>query len=695
MLNYKKIKNSLLYNDLNTLEIKFNNITQYQFKQLYNYLEKNIYNQEKELSTMYYNENIRKITLLNNNENTYLEKNIVDIFNNPLYNITVNIVEYKNNKNDTLIYTNSRDKVKSKYIFNIGLDEYIIELTDIIELNENNFNNIYEIELKYKFDHNIKEQNLDSVIYDLLLIINNTNVLYTNDTRIQLIKDCNNALQSKNIDHIDNILLQPNNFTYNDLEDISKNYITSIKAKGSRKMLIIHKTGIWFVYPPYEYNLIIEVNDTIKNFVNSFHVTIFDGELIKPLNNNELYFNYKYWYLCYDCLIFNNNNIINKTFYDRIDYAKVLNSVLSTYVKDNYLKISLQTTKNNNNIDNFYENNRSMLELSKQLNYANDGLIYKPAYGIYNKAYKWMDEDEMCIDFIVHEYYGMFNLYVYNNNTEIKFIGTDNYPFTNDMILQESIKLLQDNNTTHIMSFKWNNIIKKLVAIEIRNKKQADTMEIAISKWYLMLNPITSEDIKGNSTTYFMIYMNELINSLLKLHVSCHDVVLNIVDSNNNFIIHNTLKYLNNINPKHITTMEDNIDKVDVITIILSLSKYWENENELNYLVQYINKHLNKNGKIVFMTLSADDILYLFKEDTNSLVINNVILKINDNKIILSNGYNNEYVENLIFLDELTMKLKLHNIELMQQTRISNNLLSSSYNVLSSLYCYGYYQKNY
>jgi hypothetical protein len=546
------------------------------------------------------------------------DSQLIDVIQNNTYGFIVDIVIHGN-----------QSQIQG-YQINIDLDIYIIVLTPEL------------LTIQIQFD-TLNQQNIDNLLTNLLRIMNGTFINYAQATKNLLMNDINVALS-------ENKLLSLANFNQ------IFNTVVSIKPHGKRAMLIIHSTGLWFVHND-EYNLLIEPNEKINNLLNAFNTTIFDGYLVKPLNTRLFDFNYMYWYLCTDCLVFSKTNVTNADYVDRIDYAKVLSSLMSTYIDDTFLKVSLQTTRYTNNINTFYENTYYMLKLTEGLNYNTVGLTFK-SINHYQSSIDWIDPTQLTV-----------NLKVDNNHL-----------FTSDNQLFTKIEYEGQNQTS---SFRWNVVTKQLD--QIKSVKKTDDLTTALDKWHFMQNPIIYDDVIGNSMTYLKYNMSQFITNLLSVHIKPSDKVLTL--SKNNLFYDVTLP---STDPKNILTLKSVKNPVDVI-VLTSLSKYWEYEDKLNGLVKTCNLHLKPNGKILFFTLSGDHLDYLMKE-SKEVTLSPVTLINNDN-IITINYENKSIIENKAYLQDLTTKLIKQNIHLTQFNRFESDNLSHPMQILSSLFCYGYYTK--
>ena len=133
-----------------------------------------------------------------------------------------------------------------------------------------------------------------------LKIVQDTKILYKLSNKYFVINDCSRILQqlyhitpieSKNELRI-NLLVQPRNLrlsevTYGQIAGGDIEYMVTPKADGERKILYVHRQyGMWLLAPPMHARKILErgVTDQINEFLDLYHETILDGELIPEEN---------------------------------------------------------------------------------------------------------------------------------------------------------------------------------------------------------------------------------------------------------------------------------------------------------------------------------------------------------------------------------------------------------------------------
>ena len=459
-------------------EIKFNHIN----AKKYNRLLSAFKNGTKEYSKISFDNKLKKRTMIGNT--IWQNKTILNTIKGDLYDVlTVQESDTTEPANFNSNYT--REKFQTHYHI-AGYDLY---LSKIMTKDKNIMTNQYEVQL----DYDEANDKLNTIIEQLLLTMNDTNVVYTEAQRLLLVNDCNKALNINN-NNMPSVFVKTKHL---DIKEIDYNvpYIVSTKAKGKRRMLIIHTTGIWLVNPPFDYNLLISYDgnnlDVFGYFINSWNVSMFDGTLVKPLNSTEYEFNYLNWFLCHDCLVFNKKDIRGNDYVERIDKVKTLNSLITRYVKDDFLKVSMQTTRVYNNFKEFYLATRQILNLQEVLNYDHDGLMFT-AVNHYQTLYKWIPPSEITFDLAIYES-GVPNkitLHVYDENLQ-KDVPLDSIiEFDESMIVQDSFDSLE--GTKKIGQCGWSSNLSQMYLIKVRNdKSQADSVYMVLDNWKNVNDPLT------------------------------------------------------------------------------------------------------------------------------------------------------------------------------------------------------------
>jgi hypothetical protein len=367
------------------------------------------------------------------------------------------------------------------------------------------------------------------------------------------------------------------------------------------------------------------------------------------------------------------------------------------------------------------------------------------------------------------------DLYVFdeNNNKEIKFEGNNRYPLTSkEILINYNIIDFNKAPTGTVVEFEWKWNQDKTTGYfqprKIRTDKiSANKLTVAKDNWNDIHSPITSSSISGENNELVYKYHNKIktsLYSLIKKHNIFNPIILDIgsgrggdihkwndleptaiiaVEPNKDnlqelknrltkstlndkvYIVEtsfdNSIEDYNKITSavKNITHKQSKelvgnsvgIAKVDVITLMLSMSFFWKSKESLDFLVNIISNNLNPGGLVLFLTIDGNTLEQFFEPVFSNITqgknpitkkildaeitlypkIDNSISR--DVNIVLPNTIVGEQHEYLVYINDLTKKLEKNNIILLEQYRCeSEKFLSNENKLFSSLYSYGYYK---
>jgi SAM-dependent methyltransferase len=656
-----------------------------------------------------------------------------------------------------------RNRKRHSFIF----DTTRVDITDVTEILDKNAKNKYEVEIELLNDSdNYSDKyiedlvnNYDNVIKYIYEKMYDTNELFTINTKKLVYNNINNIIEINNLVKARNI--KYNDIQYNKFFRDDKYYLT-YKADGVRKLLYIHSTGIWLIYSYNEFNLVVKENATNKKFLNEFSGTILDGELLPinkykvPININSNIKDYIRIYIGFDCLSYKTKNITDKLYIERLNMLNVVIKNIQDNIKNSYLYITRKRTEIIDTPEQFFILVKNFLDRKDDLPYQEDGLIFTKNNVYASTPLKWKDPKNITIDFNVSWGQDNIELSVYDDEKKdnVLFQGSDRYPFIGDKnnirIDNGIIDNLSINNNT-IVEFEWIWIDENNGYFQPRvirfDKIGANKLKVAQHNWDDIMQPIWKEDITGETNKLVYKYHNRVKDLLYAKINFTNPTILDIgsgrggdiykwsrfgdfkviaVEPNENNLqeFENRLSNSNikdkvhiiktsGQNTKEITEQVKiitNNTKVDVITLMLSMSFFWESEKTLNSLVNTIVKNLKSGGIILFLTINGDTLEQLFEPafSDNIDITTQKTKTISDAQIILHPksksfgrmvditlpdtivGTQTEYV---VHINDLTQKLLKHNILLIEQNRCEKEkLLSNSSLLFSSLYSYGYYK---
>lgn len=474
----------------------FAGITDQQYQLVIDYMHQLHVTAERTQITTHHNHNVKK--MITSNNTTWSTMKVYQYLNNSDFNLHL-YIQQSSAQNEPVSFTPSmtKDKMKQEY-----------QLTPHIQLvlSETHFNNqlttVYEASFQF---HDMGLLTLvEEIVKDVLRVINQTEILYTNTERLLMVHDCQKILQLSITNHLTIPLSKCQFIKLTDLKKLEGTYVVSTKAKGERRLLIIHLTGVWLVSPkpPHQYNLVLRYHPTILTtpiayFIHAWNTSILDGELITAINKTEWDFNFKYWYLTYDCLAFNKRDVRQLDYATRMDYAITCKRIWPWYWDESYFTLSTQTQRGitNNIPDVMYQKIEEILALSETLNYEHTGLIFTPVNEPYINSvkYKYLDPTSTTIDFAIYNtgHPEFLKLYVYDETLEkeVEFKGTGKYPFDNT--ITQTLLPASYYNKKMIAECTWDNDFESIKLVKIRpDKRQADSVELALENWENMVSPV-------------------------------------------------------------------------------------------------------------------------------------------------------------------------------------------------------------
>ena len=437
-----------------------------------------------------------------------------------------------------------RERTRHSFIMENGLIQ--VDMTEVMMSGEDRIARArYEVEVEFlgeEKDLPLFEEHI-AIIFRLL---RGTNLIYDNVTKDKLIRETVKILGQTRGDMIDkDVLVEARNIKRRDLVwggivgNRDTSYMVTYKADGLRKMLIIHSSGIWLVYPPFEFNLVLDPSLNISQLgilLTKFNGTIFDGELVVPKNPKPL----KYLYLAFDCLAFSGNAGIQGQPYS--ERQKVVNAI-SGAVRTPLLTIDTKRTEEIKTAEQFFTLVTDFLSKRETLDYNEDGLIFIPASIRYNPhseklelrdrgltrvpdVCKWKQARNVTIDFSLKwidapgsELGRMLELYSYDERRKemVPFRGDVINPLTPDMIDHTNAMTL-DKPTNLVVEYEWMESMRILRPRRIRlDKMGPNRLSIALDDWEDVHNPISQADIQGDTLMMTTSYHNRIKRGLYNI----------------------------------------------------------------------------------------------------------------------------------------------------------------------------------
>lgn len=303
------------------------------------------------------------------------------------------------------------------------------------------------------------------------------------------------------------------------------------------------------------------------------------------------------------------------------------------------------------------------------LNYKDDGLVFIPRDAPYDfvkeKAplknrtlsrypdiCKWKPASQLAIDFRVKMTGDRIDLYAAN---DIKFEGSDIMPYRGEIDSKSPLLNISNNNT--IIEVAWD--ISRGMFIPIRerwvDKLNPNPIDVAIDNWNLIFDPITEETLRGNTFALVRKYHNRIKRNLLATRGfklpggpgqsrgsgrtlldigsgrggdiskwSNYDIVIAVepnAEHRKEFqrrLAISKIKTAVHLIPaegqdtKSVTAfIQAKVPggKVDDVSLMLSMTFFWKDEETLQSLLNTIITNIKPGGTILFLTMNGDTAL--------------------------------------------------------------------------------------
>lgn len=422
---------------------------------------------------------------------------------------TFELSDYKCKVDMTSVMMMINDKIVHQYEIEV---EFLGDINDLTL-----FQNCVELIFKWsKGSHNIYTvREKENVIADLYGYLGGDNDRLTSQQKGGFSKSkLAKARNIKRDDLVSGGIINNKNTTY----------LVAYKADGTRKILVIHSSGIWLVYHPNEYNFVIDLktlspNSNLRKFIVEFVGTVLDGELVLPKDNSK-YKNVLHYYLAFNCLSFKGNSSIQDLHYienTNVKYNRYKIIKGLSNIETDILKIGTIDTFHILTPEDFFNNVNILLDKRKDLDYHEDGLMFFPEafynphsedlpmhqrnLSLHPDICKWKPSKDITIDFSVRLINNKIILESYDkkNKKLVPFLGSKTYPLTEQMI-DHNNPLTKNIPTGTVVEYEWQHDANMLVPRKIRyDKFAANSLDIALDDWKDIHNPILEDDIRGVS----------------------------------------------------------------------------------------------------------------------------------------------------------------------------------------------------
>lgn len=496
---------------------------------------------------------------------------------------------------------------------------------------------------------------------------------------------------------------------------------------------------------------------------------ILDGELVSKSKRLSGSSGSQYWYLIFDCLSVPKNteigtkvtgtrNIQDEPFLTRMENSQLIADI----VKNPIIEISTKTFYSLETPIIFFEVETKMFEEEENLPYLQDGFIFTPleiSYTLmknqnikkqdrtlskYPEIVKWKPKEKLTMDLeiIWNNYRGNTSLSLMmstkkNSRGKTEFVGDWINSFDINMV--DMNQKLLDTTSGIIGEFYWDYDRELLVLERIRvDKTKPNSEDIVLDIWEDIHNPIEKDTLTGNSMNLLRRYHNRIKNSLYK--VMDKDLTLLDIGSGRGGDVSkwkdfskvvavepNIDNYKELVNRINVFNMQDKVfaintkgedtkgitsavksfigTRVDVVSMMLSLSYFWESKQILDKLFQTIISNISEKGKFIFLTIDGNVVENFFNPQLgNGVVLDDIkfgdyfLMKYNSNTHPISvDVFMKDSILNnrewLVKLDDLILlfsKYGFRNTSIYRSDK--EKLLSIPEKAFSSMFTYGIFE---
>ena len=392
-------------------------------------------------------------------------------------------------------------------------------------------------------------------IYKLIL---DTRLLYSVETKNQIINSFNKLLGSDNRYYIDReVVTHARPIKYHDIVwgglvgNEQTNYRVAHKTDGKRVFLFIWNSNIWLLNLVGEVNRLFELSTKINNntildceYVNLQQRLIDRGAPKVP-----------YWLFLLDGLVIQGTDIRQNTHDFRLRKTQPLidlfkaNNLLNIYSKQ-FLSIDRPESLFSK-VDELYS---FTSDLDYKLSYRTDGFVFVPNNTAYVTHYpnpdtiplrdrkltkipeivKWKPVEQITIDLLVQKdkMGKIVDLYTSKRSGGktilVKFEGSSFFPFTISML--EINDVIESAVSGNVVEFAFDTTTKKMIAVGIRyDKINPNRYDVAMDNWKDISDPIPIDVLRGRTLKLMRKYHNRVKNALFE-RVSAKSTGNNILD---------------------------------------------------------------------------------------------------------------------------------------------------------------------
>lgn len=455
----------------------------------------------------------------------------------------------------------------------------------------------------------------------------------------------------------------------------STSYSVTHKADGVRKLLVFHQTGIWFVSPPEDVILVSppskqfeKLNGTIldgelvprKNRLagaptSTYWYLTFDCLSYTGMTSSPRPFD---------------RGVQDQTLVQRMQTCQTVKNLIP---EGDLLTIHTKEFKNFTGAEKFFQIMREMFAQQPSLPYRQDGFIFSPNNVPYNPGSdkfplheriltqipdncKWKPREELTIDFALSwkTSPGRPNTLELltsdrrdsGERVNSVFRGSRRFPFSGRIDSDNPLLAGLESGTVVEFRMDFNSGEGVLVPTRIRyDKPWPNRREIALDVWQDIHSPLTRETMEGDTLDLVRRYHNRIKSELLSSlpegstlldlgsgrggdvdkwrHLS---QVIAIEPSGENLA--ELRNRLTNSDIRNVAILQAGAEdtarvsefvsstlggrKVDAVSMMLSMSFFWQSPQFLSQVIETIDRNLRPGGIILFLTVDGDCVQQTF-----------------------------------------------------------------------------------
>jgi len=619
-------------------------------------------------TTDYIGKNIRKtvtVPTVGSPQTIWITKNRLWSEDDPNYGIRYSMSrEIPIHPVDNFVPETIREKNRysySVYKNMVRVDMTVVNMIQGVQGKTKEDSTTYEVEIELIDPKGIEsfDKTTNIILYRLL----DTIVLYNSREANALVNFVNMTMGSDKRGFIDHyMMVQARNLKLKDMVwggligNKDTQYTVTHKTDGQRKLLVFHSSGIWLVAPPYSLNRIS------PNEIPGLTGTIIDGELVSLENRLEGAPKSRLWFLAFDCLAWNGNAGVQAQSHGiRMNYSQAVADAM----KNELITVNTKSFRVFATPNNFFAVMRDMFREQEVLAYKQDGFMFTPTNAVYNPhsdnhplyrrvltdypdICKWKPQDQLTIDFQIRWRATpdgpIIQLYVNDKGKPVLFRGTQMFPYDNDVDDRHVLTSGLPNDT--IVEYGWDYTRNLFTPHKVRyDKTKPNKIDIAEDVWSDIQRPLDRETMMGQSLDLMRAYHNkikkELYNEPTKTTGGTKGLTLLDIGSGRGgdvakwrgyskiVAVEPDEEHIQELNRRiQLNNMSDKVlvvhaggqdietiyravrefigDRVDVVSMMLSMSFFWQNQSMVNRLVNTITSNIKRNGKIIFLTIDGD-----------------------------------------------------------------------------------------